>query len=122
MSDTLKKAMEKICPFRFSPGGYDCCCGISCMAWRWDDDGFERWYNYPTTKVSLAEEIGGKLSHVIEKYVFILPDGWEFFNPGDADRKEFWEGTTTLKRPWGENRKGFCGRCEPRIAEIEINS
>jgi len=123
MSDTVKEARIKICPFRFdSEGSYDCCWGTSCMAWRWDDDGFERQYNYPTTKVSWLKKGKDGTSTIVEKYVFVLPEGWEFRNPVDAEREEDWAITTILQRPWGENRKGFCGLCEPKVAEVEINS
>jgi hypothetical protein len=99
---TEAEAITKRCP-----NGFDRCIATDCMAWRWEDAGFE------------IERVYSEQENGIGEFFPVWPEGdWEICDPTQLN-PSFGLRCIAYRRPWGDRRKGFCGLCEPRLAYVE---
>ncbi len=101
MNLTEAEASDKLCQESFNGGAAIKCQGNACMAWRWADGGFM------TDSSSFNRDNRPYPDH--PDFVF------------QARRGQTLGGIWRRPIPPAE-RRGFCGKAEPRLSEVEIST
>lgn len=114
---TEEEAGAMICPLLSTPGAAVKCHGAKCMAWSWDNDGFQYQRQVRTGRDGKLPR-DGITGEEVDRY---LAAGWEIF---EEARVSLIASTPTeiLRRPIPKGRTGSCSALEAKVIDVEINS
>lgn len=108
---TEEAAKRLICPLLTTPGALMKCQGCACMAWTWDNDGFQ--YDWgKATRWFKADEPGTVREG--------LANGWVYHREDHPSIPGYWRDIP--RRPLPLGRTGYCGALTAKVAEVEVNS
>lgn len=111
-SRTKAEASALMCPYRFDPTiSTGTCITDTCMAWQWDNDGFQ--YKYQAVYASGDDPVM-RITDTVKRDQYIAA-GWELATQTVVSDLSSFE-REVLRRP--VTRTGTCYHVSGRIAEI----
>lgn len=127
MRVTMKEAREKLC-YRTLGDHFELCKSTNCMAWRWETSDLHK------ISASFTFNIGPEGYVTLNEAVRVLVESkYDGYAYGEYDLNRFKNGqlrsygnsptgswvVSLYKTIPDEDRYGYCGACEPKVAEIE---